>query len=96
VLEDPDQSLSIAARSFVALYAGLRRYDDEIKTKELALQELLRTNDDYQRLQEIPGIGPIVGCALICAVGNAKQFTWVGLTPTHYASGDTSMDGCYE
>ncbi len=60
----------------------------------------LKNNDDYQRLQEIPGIRPIVGSALIAAVGNAKQFkngrnlpAWVGLTPKQYASGDVSRMG---
>lgn len=101
VLEDPDQPLSVPARSFIAdLYEELRRYDEQIGVKELALKALLENNDDYQRVQEIPGIGPIVGSALIAAVGDAKQFkngrnlsAWVGLTPKQYASGDVSRMG---
>ena len=64
------------------------------------MEALLKNNDDYQRLQEIPGIGPIVGSALISAVGNAKQFkngrnmsAWLGLTPKQYASGDNTRMG---
>jgi len=101
VLEDPDQPLSEVARSFVAdLYDELSVFDHKIKNKTLALEALLKNNDDYQRLQEIPGIGPIVGSALISAVGNAKQFkngrnmsAWLGLTPKQYASGDNTRMG---
>ena len=101
VLEDADQPLSVAARSFIAdLYEQLRQYDQEIKSKDLALKELLENDGDYQRLREVPGIGPVVGSALISAVGNARQFkngrkmsSWVGLTPKQYASGDNSRMG---
>lgn len=101
VLEDGDNQLSVTARSFVSeLYEELIDYDARIKCKEIAITELLKCNDDYQRLREIPGIGPIVGSALIAAVGNAKQFnsgrkmsSWVGLTPKQYASGESTRMG---
>jgi len=101
ILEDPDQPLTVVARDFVAeLYDDLRGYDEQIKDKEIAIQELLKSNDDYQRACEVPGIGPIVGSAAIATVGNAKQFkngrsmaAWIGLTPKQYASGDSSRMG---
>ncbi len=101
LLEDPDQPITVVARDFIAeLYAELCGYDRQIKNKEIAIKELLTSNDDYQRACEVPGIGPIVGSAVIATVGNAKQFrngrnlaAWIGLTPKQYASGDSSRMG---
>lgn len=101
ILEDAALPLSVIARAFIAeLYQELRQYDQLIDTKDRLLRELLESNEDYQRLCEVPGIGPIVGSALIAAVGNAKQFkngrnlaAWIGLTPKLYASGDSSRMG---
>lgn len=62
---------------------------------------LLEPNEDYQRLQTLPGIGPIVGRALICSVKDARQFknghqmiAWmIGLTPKQDARGEQSRMG---
>lgn len=47
-----------------------------------------------QRLQTVPGIGPITATALVAAVGDGRQFkrgrdlaAWVGLTPGQHSSG---------
>ena len=98
ILEDPENALTATARQFIAeLYEELQYYDDLIGRKEIAIKTLLKDNADYQRLLEVPGIGPIVGSAVIASVGNAKQFkngrqmaAWIGLTPKQYASGDIS------
>jgi transposase len=75
-------------------------YDKRIKTNEDKASELLSKNDDYQRLQDIPGIGKIVGRGFIGAVGDGKQFqngrqvgAWLGLTPKQHASGEQSRMG---
>ncbi len=101
LLEDPEQPLSTAARTFIAdLYNELISHDKQIKHQEVALKALLKNDDDYQRVCQVPGIGPIVGSALISAVGNATQFkngrkmsSWIGLTPLQHASGDTNRMG---
>jgi transposase len=49
-------------------------YDKRVKTNEDKASELLSKNDDYQRLQDIPGIEKIVGRGFIGAVGGGKQF----------------------
>ena len=60
----------------------------------------MESNEDYHRTCQVPGVGPIVGSAIISAVGNAKQSkngrnmaAWIGLTPRLYASGDNSRMG---
>jgi len=64
------------------------------------MRGLMKSNEDYHRICDVPGVGPIVGSAFISAVGNAKQFkngramaAWIGLTPRLYASGDTLRMG---
>lgn len=58
---------------------------------------MLVNNDDYRRLQAIPGIGPVTGRGIICAINDARQFkngrqmsAWVGLASKQHASGDVS------
>jgi transposase len=47
-----------------------------------------------QRLQTIPGIGPVTATALIAAIGDATQFkngrqlaAWLGLVPKEHSTG---------
>jgi len=101
ILEDADNRLTVVARSFInEMYEEILFVEHQIHLKDRALNSILKINDDYQRLKLMPGIGPIVGSALIAAVGNAKQFksgrqmaAWVGLTPRLYASGDSMRMG---
>ncbi|MBL4681856.1 MAG: IS110 family transposase [Pseudomonadales bacterium] len=101
ILEDAENRLTTVARSFIYdMAAELIFIEKQIESKTEALNAILKTNDDYQRLKAMPGIGPIVGSALIAAVGNARQFkpgrqmaAWVGLTPKLYASGDNMRMG---
>ncbi len=101
VLEDAENNLTVASREFISeLYDELVSFDDRIKVNESRVALLLAPNEDYQRLQSIPGIGPIVGRALICSVNDVRQFkngrqmaAWIGLTPKQHASGEQSRMG---
>jgi transposase len=101
ILEDAENRLTPVARSFINdMSEELIFVEKQIQSKTDALNAILQLNDDYQRLKAMPGIGPIVGSALIAAVGNARQFksgrqmaAWVGLTPKLYASGDNMRMG---
>jgi transposase len=101
VHEDAEKPLSTIARSFISdLYDELIMHDKQIERQELALKALLINDDNYQRIRQVPGIGPIVGSALISAVGDARQFkngrkmsVWIGLTPLQYSSGENSRMG---
>ena len=62
---------------------------DHYKIKLLA-----NNNEGAKRLLKIPGIGPITATALICAIGDGRQFkrgrdiaAWLGLTPRQHSSG---------
>jgi transposase len=101
ILEDAENSLTSISRAFVDnLYQELLSLDDRIASTEKLSESLLVNNDDYRRLQTIPGVGPVTGRGIICAISDAKQFkngrqmsAWVGLTPKQHASGDVSRMG---
>ena len=101
ILEDASNKLTAMARTFISgLYEELTAHDRAIKTKEEQVETLLAPMDEYRRIQEVPGIGPITGSVLVSTVGNAAQFkngrqmaAWIGLTPKQYASGDSSRLG---
>jgi len=57
----------------------------------------LAGNADYVAVQQIPGIGPVLGAVLVAEVGGVTRFSnatqlpcWAGLTPKHHES-DTKV-----
>lgn len=96
IIEEADQPLTTASRAlFNDLYRELCDFDDKVNNIDERLKNLLATNDDYRRIQEIPGIGPVIAAATIAAIGTGKQFkngrefsAWLGLAPKHSSSGD--------
>jgi transposase len=98
ILEDAEQPLTVVARNFIhRLYRELVSHDKQISEVKKELVALAEQNDDYQRLQTIPGIGPVIAAILVASVGNASYFkngrqmaAWIGLTPRQHASGDKS------
>jgi transposase len=101
ILEDAENSLTTISRAFIDnLYQELLSLDERIASTEKLSESLLVNNEDYRRLQTIPGVGPVTGRGIICAINDAKQFkngrqmsAWVGLTPKQHASGDVSRMG---
>jgi len=79
--------LDVLARQYSAIGIEIRLIDKSI----LALH---RTCEASRRLEEIPGIGPIVATALVAEVGDWKQFrsgrnlaAWIGLVPKQHTTG---------
>lgn len=101
ILEDASQPLSEKARAFFfELYQELIALDQRVEQATQQLHENLKEHEDYRRLRQIPGVGPVIAAATIAAIGNGRQFkngrqfaAWLGLTPRHYASGETSHTG---
>ena len=53
-----------------------------------------RSCEESRRLEEIPGIGPVVATALVAEIGDWQQFqsgrslaAWIGLVPKHSTGG---------
>jgi transposase len=53
-----------------------------------------RSSEESRRLEQIPGVGPIVATALVSEVGDWKEFSsgrslaaWIGLVPKQHSTG---------
>jgi transposase len=94
-LEDPDNELSMIARQTLSeLQQELYQLDEKIKQLREQLQALTRPMESCQRLQQVPGFGPLVSAAFISAVADGQQFrngrqsaAWLGLVPRMSGSG---------
>ncbi len=79
--------LDVLARQYGAIGA-------EIKFVDQSILAWHRSCEASRRLEEIPGIGPIVATALIAEIGDWKTFSsgrnlaaWIGLVPKQHTSG---------
>jgi transposase len=80
-------SLDALARQYATVTA-------EIRVIEKHIHAWHRSCEESRRLEEIPGIGPIVATALIAEVGDWKAFSsgrnlaaWIGLVPKQHSTG---------
>jgi transposase len=80
-------SLEVLARQYVAMTA-------EIGAIEKRIHAWHRSCEESRRLEEIPGVGPIVATALVAEVGDWKAFSsgrnlaaWIGLVPRQHSTG---------
>jgi transposase len=95
VLEDAENGLTFDFRVLLQeLQQDLTALDNRVGELDKKIQLLASNNTSAKRLQQIPGIGPITATALVCAIGNGKQFkrgrdlaAWLGLTPRQHSSG---------
>jgi transposase len=94
-LEDAENGLSGASRAlFARLLEHFRELDRQVKELEREINAWHREDTASQRLQAIPGIGPLTASALVASVGDAKVFhngrqfaAWLGLVPRQDSSG---------
>jgi transposase len=95
LLEDADNGLTIDFRALLeGLQQDLTLLNERVDDLDKKIKTLANSNADAKRLQQIPGIGPITATALVCAIGDGKQFkrgrdmaAWLGLTPRQHSSG---------
>src|SRR5580698_3673938 len=80
-------SLEALARQYAAIAA-------EIGAIEKRIHAWHRSSEESRRLEEIPGVGPIVATALVAEVGDWKAFSsgrnlaaWIGLVPRQHSTG---------
>ncbi len=86
-------SLDVLARQYVNVTA-------EIGTIEKRIHAWHRSCEESRRLEEIPGVGPIVATALVAEVGDWKVFSsgrnlaaWIGLVPKQHSTGGKEQLG---
>jgi transposase len=95
LLEDAENGLSFDFRALLDdLRQDLVRFDERVAEMDKKVHAIADSHPAAKRLQGIPGIGPISAAALLCAVGDGKQFkrgrdmaAWLGLTPKQQSSG---------
>jgi transposase len=69
----------------------------EITLLDKVLADLLAGHEGYAAIQQLPGIGPVLGAVIVAEIGDIRRFPgpgqlgcWAGLTPRHYES-DTKV-----
>ena len=95
ILEDAENGSSGVSRALIArLFEHLRLLDHQVAELEREITAWHREDTASQRLQAIPGIGPLTASALVASVGDAKVFhngrqfaAWLGLVPRQSSSG---------
>lgn len=95
ILQEAHNGLpSLTRELFRRLYQHFRELDRQVKELEGQIQQWHRDSVHSQRLQKIPGIGPLTATALVASIGNAAHFSsgrqlaaWLGLVPRQDGSG---------
>jgi transposase len=79
--------LDVLARQHAAIAA-------EIGAIEKRIHAWHRSSEESRRLEQIPGVGPIVATALVSEVSDWKEFSsgrslaaWIGLVPKQHSTG---------
>jgi transposase len=96
VVADPsDKRVPEVARAcLAALGTQLRRLKEQILEFDRIIMAWHRSNEASMRLDEIPGVGPMLATALVASIADPKAFrsgrnfsAWVGLVPKQHSSG---------
>ncbi len=95
IQEDAENGLSgLFRRVLGGLRQDLETFDARVAELDAEIAHVARSDETAQRLQSIPGMGPMTATALVAAVGDARQFARgrdlaasLGLTPGQHSSG---------
>ena len=90
----PDQARIASLRRFI------EAFDAEIDLFTGLAQRRLTSDAGYTAIQQIPGIGPVLGAVFVAEIGDVHRFAgpaqltcWAGLTPCHHESDTTVRRG---
>lgn len=86
-----------ALRPLVEQWRALHASIDELEARIVACA---KSDERMRRLQQIPGVGPLIAHALVMAIGDARRFdtardcaAWIGLTPLTDSSAEKTRIG---
>ena len=90
-----DAALSDLGRElFLELLDQLADVNDRVGRLDRKISEICRERDDYRRLSELPGVGPIIATAIVASVEDGRHFksgrelaAWIGLIPRQDSTG---------
>jgi transposase len=84
----------VARVCLAALGAQLRGFKEQILEFDRLITVWHRSNEMSKRLDDIPGVGPVLATALVTSVADPKTFrsgrnfsAWIGLVPKQHSSG---------
>jgi transposase len=95
LLEAAREDLPASLRQLVErLIDHLKVLDRQVDELELKIKEWHKCSELSQKLDKIPGIGPLAATALIASIADANSFdngrqlsAWLGLVPRQHSSG---------
>lgn len=95
ILEDAENGLPGTMRKLLErLTDNLKEMDRQVRELEVQIKYWHQENEASQRLEAVPGIGPITASAIVASVGDAREFknarqmaAWIGLVPKQNSSG---------
>src|SRR6202521_207008 len=102
VVADPNDKRvpEIARACLFALGAQLRRLKEHILEFDRLIRSWHRSNEMSIRLDEAPGVGPVLATAVVAAVADPKSFRsgrnfsdWIGIVPKQHSSGGKNRLG---
>jgi transposase len=102
VVADPNDRRvpEIARACLSALGAQLRRMKEQILEFDRLIRAWHRSNEMSMRLEEAPGVGPVLATALVATVADPKSFrsgrnfsAWIGMVPKQHSSGGKNRLG---
>jgi len=92
--EEQAKLTTLSAEVFWHLYEEFRALEKRLEHYDEKLAAIGQAHPECQRLQTIPGIGPLSATALIAAIGDVTQFkngrplaAWLGLVPREHSTG---------
>jgi transposase len=102
VIADPSDKRvpEIARACLAALGAQLRKLKEQILEFDRMIRAWHRSNEMSLRLDDCPGVGPVLATALAATVADPKAFrsarnfsAWIGLVPKQHSSGGKNRIG---
>jgi transposase len=95
ILENAEEKLSTRMRSLLDfLWQEWKGLQSQIDRLNADLEEIASNDASCRRLQQIPGVGPLVSTAVVSAIGNGAAFkkgrefaAWLGLVPRQWSTG---------
>jgi transposase len=95
VLENANENLTPRMRNLVAmLWSEWKDLELQIAEMNDEVERIASSDEACRRLQQIPGIGPLVATAIVASIGNGAAFrkgrefaAWMGLLPKQHSTG---------
>ena len=95
ILENAEEQLSTRMRCLLDfLWQEWKGLQSQIEKLNADLEEIASNDASCLRLQQIPGVGPLVSTAVVSAIGNGAAFkkgrefaAWLGLVPRQWSTG---------